>query len=572
MMKYILFIVCTVPSLVYSLNSFICDHNTATLSCNAGYSIQIRSVNYGRTSTLVCNRNPTINCYSSGRTTGYIANACNGKNICRLTAEASIIGEDPCPNVPKYLDLQYDCDPIPTTSTTTTTTTTMPTTQPQPTSKTGPQVCHEYLISGPHGIPDNKLTASTTFNNNSNSDYSPSRGRLFLQSVRNTTYMMGGWSAAVNNPSQYIQAELNSMSVLRGVVTQGRNINQQDHCCFERVTKYKIFTSVDGQLFEAVKDSAGNEQIFIGNYKDQETPITNMLPCPVIAKYVRIQPLDWVAHISMRFDAIGCPATTQPLGQCPSGWIERQGSNECYLLTTRQSKTWHDARRDCQLQQGDLVVIDTIQEKNWLIQELQNVQTTVFGGNLYQVYIGLNNEPRRDSLNFKWVNGKPLDNSIVPWLQGMPDNYQQSEHCGEFVNGNLNDINCNSPNNYVCEKKKYWQPPTNQFSPIKVTPITPPTTASNAVVIPTTKPYKIPGIPGGGSGGIQIGPNYFATGCVKATECRFKGQGDYQACTGCHYYLTCAPSGEFVRPCPANLVFDDNLKACSMRSSTCQGP
>lgn len=51
------------------------------------------------------------------------------------------------------------------------------------------------------------------------------------------------------------------MSVIRGVVTQGRNINQQDHCCFERVTKYKIFTSVDGQLFEAVKDSAGNEQV-----------------------------------------------------------------------------------------------------------------------------------------------------------------------------------------------------------------------------------------------------------------------------------------------------------------------
>lgn len=54
---------------------------------------------------------------------------------------------------------------------------------------------------------------------------------------------------------------------------------------------------------------------------------------------------------------------SEPLGQCPTGWLERPGSNECYLLTTRQSKTWHDARRDCQLQQGDLVVIDTIQER-----------------------------------------------------------------------------------------------------------------------------------------------------------------------------------------------------------------
>lgn len=31
------------------------------------------------------------------------------------------------------------------------------------------------------------------------------------------------------------------------------------------------------------------------------------------------------------------------------------------------------------------------------------------------------------------------------------------------------------------------------------------------IMILLLEPYKIPGIPGGGSGGIQIGPNYFAS-------------------------------------------------------------
>lgn len=92
--------------------------------------MQIRSVNFGRTSSRICRSHPTVNCYSSGRVTAQIAQACNNKDVCQLTASPVALGEDPCKNVPKYLDVQYDCDPVPTTTTTTTTTTT-----PSPTVK-----------------------------------------------------------------------------------------------------------------------------------------------------------------------------------------------------------------------------------------------------------------------------------------------------------------------------------------------------------------------------------------------------------------------------------------------------
>jgi hypothetical protein len=41
-----------------------------------------------------------------------------------------------------------------------------------------------------------------------------------------------------------------------------------------------------------------------------------------------------------------------------------------------------------------------------------------------------------------------------PWKKTNPDNFAGQEHCGEFVNAELNDVNCFAPLPYVCEKKK----------------------------------------------------------------------------------------------------------------------
>lgn len=59
-------------------------------------------------------------------------------------------------------------------------------------------------------------------------------------------------------------------------------------------------------------------------------------------------------------------------------------------------------------------------------------------------------------------------------------------------------------------------------------------------------------------------------GCGNQNDCYNLGIGDHQYCADCHSYLTCAPSGIFVRPCPANLEFDNNLQACVGRSWTCK--
>jgi len=50
-------------------------------------------------------------------------------------------------------------------------------------------------------------------------------------------------------------------------------------------------------------------KIFSGN-NDQDGVVTNMLPCPLLARCIRINPIEWKDHVSLRFDLLGCPAQT----------------------------------------------------------------------------------------------------------------------------------------------------------------------------------------------------------------------------------------------------------------------
>lgn len=46
-------------------------------------------------------------------------------------------------------------------------------------------------------------------------------------------------------------------------------------------------------------------QFFKGN-DDENTPQSNMFDCPVIAKCIRVNPLEWSNRIALRFDLTGC--------------------------------------------------------------------------------------------------------------------------------------------------------------------------------------------------------------------------------------------------------------------------
>ncbi|XP_033759278.1 lactadherin-like [Pecten maximus] len=160
-------------------------------------------------------------------------------------------------------------------------------------------LCGNRFVSG---VSDASFSASSTYGSDPTHDYGPSRGRLKTTEFKDASgrTLIGGWSAGKNEVDQFIQVKLNEPTVIRGVVTQGRN-----GCCKQWVKKYRVLYSGDCVRWRPVGGPNTTDAFFKGN-SDEDTPETNIFQCPVIALCVRINPLEWNNHISMRFDLIGC--------------------------------------------------------------------------------------------------------------------------------------------------------------------------------------------------------------------------------------------------------------------------
>ncbi|CAH1802618.1 unnamed protein product [Owenia fusiformis] len=147
----------------------------------------------------------------------------------------------------------------------------------------------EFLVSGPnHRVADNTLIASTVWDRY----HGPSRARLGTQELNP---YKGAWSSAIK-VNQWIQADLGKLMQVNGVVTQGRD------GAYQWVTSYKVSYSEDGSSFKKIEKD-GN-QVFKGN-NDRYTPVLNSFK-PVQARYIRIHPVTWNEHPSLRFDVTGC--------------------------------------------------------------------------------------------------------------------------------------------------------------------------------------------------------------------------------------------------------------------------
>ena len=49
--------------------------------------------------------------------------------------------------------------------------------------------------------------------------------------------------------------------------------------------------------------------------------------------------------------------------RCPNRWLDRPGGDSCYRLWPSPLKTWDDARAGCQAYGGDLLKLDSQDEK-----------------------------------------------------------------------------------------------------------------------------------------------------------------------------------------------------------------
>ncbi|KFQ96043.1 putative carboxypeptidase X1, partial [Nipponia nippon] len=130
------------------------------------------------------------------------------------------------------------------------------------------------------------------------------RGRLNIQSgLYDGDFYDGGWCAGQEDTEQWLEVDARGLTNFTGVITQGLN----SIWTYDWVTSYKVQVSNDTRTWEPCRNGT-EEAIFPGN-KDPETPVLNLLPSPVVARYLRINPQTWFPNgtICLRAEVLGCP-------------------------------------------------------------------------------------------------------------------------------------------------------------------------------------------------------------------------------------------------------------------------
>ncbi|XP_078608362.1 lactadherin-like isoform X1 [Branchiostoma floridae x Branchiostoma japonicum] len=158
-------------------------------------------------------------------------------------------------------------------------------------------------------VKDKQLFACSEFG----PEFGPRRGRLNMQ--RNMPkHGVGGWKALTNDDQQWIEVDLLYDRLILGIVTQGRqDLGRRGG---EWVTSYTIQYKKNLSPVYLYYSTDGGPKVFPGNF-DKNTPVKNLLPEPLEARWIRINPRTWNNHISMRFELLECGgycARLEPVG------------------------------------------------------------------------------------------------------------------------------------------------------------------------------------------------------------------------------------------------------------------
>ncbi|KAL4648581.1 CD209 antigen-like protein E [Arapaima gigas] len=133
---------------------------------------------------------------------------------------------------------------------------------------------------------------------------------------------------------------------------------------------------------------------------------------------------------------------TESLKVCPQGW--RQLNSMLYYIST-EKKSWASSRQHCRQRGGDLVIISSQEEQNF-ISKLNG-----------EFWIGLSDTDKEGT--WKWVDGTTVTKRNGYWMEKQPDDYNKMEDCAvTFCTGVVsqktwNDIPCHSTKFFICEKK-----------------------------------------------------------------------------------------------------------------------
>ncbi|XP_048833106.1 contactin-associated protein-like 2a [Brienomyrus brachyistius] len=111
----------------------------------------------------------------------------------------------------------------------------------------------------------------------------------------------GGWSPLDSDHYQWLQVDLGSRKQVTAIATQGR------YSSSDWTTRYRLLYSDTGRNWKPYHQD-GNIWAFAGN-SNTESVIRHDLQHAIVARYLRIIPLDWSGEgrIGLRMEIYGCP-------------------------------------------------------------------------------------------------------------------------------------------------------------------------------------------------------------------------------------------------------------------------
>ncbi|KAI8490048.1 hypothetical protein Bbelb_321180 [Branchiostoma belcheri] len=445
--------------------AFSCEHGILHLSCSDGKTLFIVDATFGRTTNSYhhCHCSVCRTDCRSDVSLDVVRAACQGKHHCSVLASNDVFG-DPCPLVQKYLVISYRC---------------ITGTGPKiggmsglelgtswfqvehsaatPHNRTGTAACHEPLGMESGAIPDGSITASSSYYGE------PYRARL------NGVAGEGAWSAAFfRRKDQWLQVDLGEAKRVSGTVIQGRHKDDR----IQYVKSYKLQYSADGKGWVTYAGKDGSEKVFPGN-SDKNTPVTNLLDTPVVARYVRFWPRSCVGWRSMRVEILGCSEERKTCalrpclhGSCVDGTktytctchpgyegrncdkrktrYERRGDTQYKVYP--KPKTYQDAQRACAADGGHLVDVKTPALQRFIVEMVLDV-------NKYRDYwIGLQLQKKR---NWKWTDGTDIrDCDYNNWAPREPDPKHPTD-CAQLSSSHgfrWKDDGCEQKEYFICQK------------------------------------------------------------------------------------------------------------------------
>ncbi|XP_037702374.1 C-type lectin domain family 4 member A isoform X3 [Choloepus didactylus] len=131
---------------------------------------------------------------------------------------------------------------------------------------------------------------------------------------------------------------------------------------------------------------------------------------------------------------------------CPKNWSSH--NSNCYFISTT-SATWDKSEKICSEEGAHLLVINTKEEQDFIIQKLNKNSA---------YYVGLSHPEGKDQ--WQWVDQTPYNESVVFWHQGEPSNL--AERCVLLLfrftsrKWGWNDVFCNDPQHLICKMKKIY--------------------------------------------------------------------------------------------------------------------